>query len=33
MEAFIDFLSEAHENGIKVYIDLVFNHTSYEHPW
>lgn len=33
MDAFVEFLSAAHENGIKVYLDLIFNHTSYEHPW
>ncbi|MGZ9797034.1 alpha-amylase family glycosyl hydrolase [Mycoplasma sp. 4013] len=33
MNAFIDFLNTAHEHGIKVYLDMVFNHTSYEHPW
>ncbi|WP_051619072.1 alpha-amylase family glycosyl hydrolase [[Mycoplasma] collis] len=32
-EAFLDFLKTAHENGIKVYMDMVFNHTSFEHPW
>ncbi|MBN4084123.1 MULTISPECIES: alpha-amylase family glycosyl hydrolase [unclassified Mycoplasma] len=33
MDAFIDFLSAAHKKGIKVYLDLIFNHTSFEHPW
>ncbi|UWD34183.1 alpha-amylase family glycosyl hydrolase [Mesomycoplasma molare] len=32
-EAFNEFLIEAHKRGIKVYLDLIFNHTSFEHPW
>ncbi|MEE3928273.1 alpha-amylase family glycosyl hydrolase [Mycoplasmopsis ciconiae] len=33
MEAFDQFLQEAHKKGIKVVMDMIFNHTSYEHPW
>ena len=28
-----DLLKEAHENGIRIIMDLVVNHTSDEHPW
>jgi maltose alpha-D-glucosyltransferase/alpha-amylase len=30
---FVDFVQEAGERGMRVIIDLVFNHTSIEHPW
>ncbi|ADV34706.1 hypothetical protein MBIO_0863 [Mycoplasmopsis fermentans PG18] len=33
MEAFKKFLKLAHSKSIRIYLDLVFNHTSYEHPW
>ncbi len=33
MEDFKRFLSEAHQRGIKVIIDLVLNHTSDRHPF
>ncbi len=33
MDDFKNFLSEAHERGIKVIIDYVMNHSSTEHPW
>ncbi|WP_051521822.1 alpha-amylase family glycosyl hydrolase [Mycoplasma leonicaptivi] len=33
MQAFDDFLQEAHKHGIKVVMDMIFNHTSLEHPW
>ena len=33
LEDFKVFLEEANKRGINVIIDLVFNHTSSEHPW
>lgn len=33
LQAFEEFIKEAHSKGIKVVIDMVLNHTSYEHPW
>ena len=33
MEDFEALLSEAHEKGIKIVMDLVVNHTSDEHRW
>ncbi len=30
---FVMFLKEAHQRGIKVIIDMVFNHTSTDHRW
>ncbi|WP_017813519.1 glycoside hydrolase family 13 protein [Paenibacillus shenyangensis] len=33
MEDFEQLLSKLHENGIKLIMDLVINHTSDEHPW
>ena len=33
MKDFDNLLKEAHENGIKIIMDLVVNHTSDEHPW
>jgi alpha-glucosidase len=29
----VTFITEAHERGIRVIIDMVANHTSQEHPW
>lgn len=33
MEHFRELVDKAHHRGIKVIIDLVFNHTSHLHPW
>jgi len=33
MADFQNFLTEAHNRGIKVIIDLVLNHSSSQHPW
>jgi maltose alpha-D-glucosyltransferase/alpha-amylase len=33
MEDFHQFIREANKRGMKVIIDLVFNHTSIQHPW
>ncbi|MEL6193176.1 MAG: alpha-amylase family glycosyl hydrolase, partial [Bacteroidota bacterium] len=33
MEDFETFLEEAHRRNIKVILDMVFNHSSDQHPW
>ena len=33
LEVFRQVLEEAHKRGLKVFMDLVVNHTSDEHPW
>lgn len=33
LDEFDALLSDAHERGIKIVMDLVVNHTSDEHPW
>jgi glycosidase len=33
MEDFNELLETFHENGIKIIIDMVLNHTSQHHPW
>lgn len=33
MEKLQELVSKAHEKGMKIIIDLVLNHTGYNHPW
>ena len=33
LDLFKQVLEEAHERGLRVFMDLVVNHTSDEHPW
>ena len=33
MEDFKNLLEQAHARGIRVILDMVFNHTSNQHPW
>ncbi|VYU15122.1 alpha,alpha-phosphotrehalase [Clostridium paraputrificum] len=33
IEDFLELLNEAHSRGIKIVMDIVFNHTSDEHRW
>jgi glycosidase len=32
-EDFDEFLKQAHKRGVKVFVDLMLNHTSNQHPW
>jgi alpha-amylase len=33
IDDFKKFVAEAHKRNIKVLVDLILNHTGYEHPW
>lgn len=33
MQEFNDFIAAAHQRGLRVILDIPFNHTSNQHPW
>ena len=33
MEDFMELLGKAHEEGIRIILDMILNHTSNQHPW
>ncbi|MCK9422226.1 MAG: alpha-glucosidase [Bacteroidales bacterium] len=33
MEDFLELIDKAHEQGIRVILDMILNHTSDQHPW